>query len=137
MQLKVRYKGFRTITRSRTLPEPTDLAADIGRVARELLDAVDVGDGVRLLGVSVQQLVATSGAVEAGGVRDRGARPARPVLQAPPARSRASTTTRAPIPRAHAALERSVDAVRARSATVPSGPASRVAVWAGPGAVTR
>ena len=29
VQLKVRYTGFRTITRSRTLPEPTDLAVDI------------------------------------------------------------------------------------------------------------
>ena len=57
VQLKVRFGDFRTITRSRTLPEPTDLAADIAGVARELLRALDVAGGVRLLGVSAQQLV--------------------------------------------------------------------------------
>ncbi len=56
VQLKLRYKDFRTITRSRTLPEPTNLAADIAAVARALLDAVDIGDGIRLLGVAMQQL---------------------------------------------------------------------------------
>ena len=56
VQLKLRYKDFRTITRSRTLPEPTNLAADIGAVARALLDAVEIGDGIRLLGVAMQQL---------------------------------------------------------------------------------
>jgi DNA polymerase IV len=56
VQLKLRYKNFRTITRSRTLPEPTNLAADIAGVARALLDAVEIGDGIRLLGVAMQQL---------------------------------------------------------------------------------
>jgi len=57
VQLKVRFADFRTITRSRTLPAATDLAAEIAATARALLDGVDPGDGVRLLGVSVQQLV--------------------------------------------------------------------------------
>jgi DNA polymerase IV len=56
VQLKLRYKSFRTITRSRTLPERTNLAADIAGVARALLDAVEIGDGIRLLGVAMQQL---------------------------------------------------------------------------------
>jgi DNA polymerase-4 len=56
VQLKVRYADFRTITRSRTLEDATDLAADIAHVAGVLLSAVDLGDGVRLLGVSAQQL---------------------------------------------------------------------------------
>jgi DNA polymerase IV len=56
VQLKLRYKSFRTITRSRTLPEPTNLAADIAETARGLLDAVEIGDGIRLLGVAMQQL---------------------------------------------------------------------------------
>ena len=56
VQLKLRYKDFRTITRSRTLPEVTNLAADIAAVARALLDAVDIGDGIRLIGVVMQQL---------------------------------------------------------------------------------
>ena len=57
VQLKVRFGDFRTITRSRTLAAPTDLAADIARVARDLLRSLEVGAGVRLLGVSAQQLV--------------------------------------------------------------------------------
>ena len=56
VQLKLRYKDFKTITRSRTLPEATGSSAEIADVARALLDAVDIGDGIRLLGVSVQQL---------------------------------------------------------------------------------
>ena len=70
VQLKVRYADFRTITRSRTLPAPTDLAADIAATARTLLDGVEVGDGIRLLGVSVQQLVedATPLALDLDGV---------------------------------------------------------------------
>ena len=56
VQLKVRFADFTTITRSRTLPEPIDLAADIRRVASDLLHALDVAPGVRLLGVSGQQL---------------------------------------------------------------------------------
>ena len=54
--IKVRFHDFRTITRSTTLPDQTDLAADIASSARALLDAVDLADGIRLLGVSMQQL---------------------------------------------------------------------------------
>src|SRR5207245_3120118 len=54
VQLKLRYHDFRTITRSRTLPEPTDLTREIAAVAAELLRAVEIGGGLRLLGVSVQ-----------------------------------------------------------------------------------
>jgi DNA polymerase-4 len=56
VQLKVRFADFRTITRSRTLAEATDLAADIGQVADELLGTVDISGGIRLLGVTAQQL---------------------------------------------------------------------------------
>jgi DNA polymerase-4 len=65
VQLKLRYTDFRTITRSRTLPEPTNLASEISDVARALLDAVEIGDGIRLLGVAMQQLHDVDG-VEAG-----------------------------------------------------------------------
>ncbi|MET0627240.1 MAG: DNA polymerase IV [Acidimicrobiia bacterium] len=102
IQLKVRFASFRTITRSRTLPAPTDLAVDIGGVARELLDAVPVAEGVRLLGVSVQQLQVT------GASDDRpGNRPDVPS---------AGVTTQPELfgAESHAALERSVDAVRSR-----------------------
>ena len=56
VQLKLRFGDFRTITRSHTLPTPTDLAAEIGDTARTLLRAIDTGEGIRLLGVSVSQL---------------------------------------------------------------------------------
>jgi DNA polymerase-4 len=56
VQLKVRYADFRTITRSRTLERPTDLAIEISETARDLLRAVELEEGIRLLGVSVQQL---------------------------------------------------------------------------------
>ncbi len=55
--LKVRFGDFRTITRSRTATAPVETAAAICRMALELLGAVDVSAGVRLLGVSVSNLV--------------------------------------------------------------------------------
>ncbi|HUF84762.1 MAG TPA: DNA polymerase IV [Acidimicrobiia bacterium] len=91
IQLKVRFRDFRTITRSRTVAEATAVAAEISSIARELLDAVDIGDGVRLLGVSVQQLEEAK-AVQEQLPLDEGASPAE----------------------RHAAVERSVDALRER-----------------------
>ena len=61
VQLKARYADFRTVTRSRTLPDPTDLADDLARVGRTLLADLPLGDGLRLLGLAAQQLVAASG----------------------------------------------------------------------------
>ena len=92
VQLKVRFPDFATITRAQTLPDPTDVAAVIADAARALLDSVDLGDGVRLLGVSVSQLGAP-GAVQGRLDLDD------PVPATSPER---------------AALERTVDAVRAR-----------------------
>jgi len=54
--LKVRFPDFRTITRSRTLPDPTDVGHEVAGVAAALLDAVDTSVGVRLLGVSCSHL---------------------------------------------------------------------------------
>jgi DNA polymerase-4 len=56
VQVKVRFGDFRTITRSVTVPEPIDSGTDLTRAARPLLQAVDVAEGVRLLGVSVSSL---------------------------------------------------------------------------------
>jgi DNA polymerase-4 len=56
--IKVRYPDFRTITRSATAPEPTSAAADIARQAVDLLARAELHLGVRLLGVSVHNLVA-------------------------------------------------------------------------------
>jgi len=55
--LKVRFGDFRTITRSRRVPDALDSGPALARVAQELLGAVDSSPGVRLLGVSVSALV--------------------------------------------------------------------------------
>jgi DNA polymerase-4 len=68
--VKARYGDFTTITRSRTLARPTDLAAVVAATARSLLDDVDVERGLRLLGVHVSQLAPPSD--EAQGVLDLG-----------------------------------------------------------------
>ena len=52
VQIKVRYRDFDTVTRAETIAAPTDLGAVIGRTAHRLLGALDLRDGVRLLGVS-------------------------------------------------------------------------------------
>ncbi len=54
--LKVRRYDFTTLNRSRTLPHATSSAREIAAHAVELLDGVDVADGVRLLGVGVSGL---------------------------------------------------------------------------------
>jgi DNA polymerase-4 len=147
VQLKVRFGDFTTITRSRTLPEPTDLAADIGRVARALLGALDVGRGVRLLGISAQQLVRAGRPDRRSGAEpaddrsaddqgtlfaddDGGNEPGdAPVTGAP---------APAPEPGEQAALERSVDAVRARFGPGAVGPGRANSLpREGPGPPTR
>jgi len=58
VHLKVRAGDFTTWTRARTLSEPTDLAEEIVRVARELFaERIALGrQGVRLLGVGISGL---------------------------------------------------------------------------------
>ncbi len=56
VQLKLRYGDFTTITRSKTLSEPTDVAHRIAEAARDLHDAVGPHPPVRLLGVRMEQL---------------------------------------------------------------------------------
>jgi DNA polymerase-4 len=58
--LKVRFAGFRTITRSVTLASPVDTAPELLAAARPLLRAIDVSAGVRLLGVSAGNLTPPS-----------------------------------------------------------------------------
>ena len=54
--VKIRDSSFRTITRQRTLPEPTDLTDPIYRAAIELARPEVRGIRVRLLGVSASNL---------------------------------------------------------------------------------
>lgn len=55
--LKLRYEDFRTVTRSRTLAEPTDVARRIYEEAAAALgELVGRGERVRLIGVRAEQL---------------------------------------------------------------------------------
>ncbi|RYV52476.1 DNA polymerase IV [Pengzhenrongella frigida] len=57
VSIKVRTSDFRTLTRSRTLPTPTDVGREIFLVTRELLAGVDLeGLPVRLVGVRTEGL---------------------------------------------------------------------------------
>ncbi|MBZ5736943.1 DNA polymerase IV [Nocardioides mangrovi] len=54
--IKVRLHDFTTLSRSSTLPSPTDSRTTIARMARTLLADLDTSGGVRLLGVGVSGL---------------------------------------------------------------------------------
>jgi DNA polymerase-4 len=54
--VKVRHHDFETHTRSSTLHGPTDSSRVLAQTARSLLDSVDLGGGLRLLGVGVSGL---------------------------------------------------------------------------------
>lgn len=54
--VKVRLHDFTTLSRSHTLPGPTDDARTIARIAKRLLGDVETVGGVRLLGVGVSGL---------------------------------------------------------------------------------
>ncbi|HEX6947211.1 MAG TPA: DNA polymerase IV [Acidimicrobiia bacterium] len=54
--LKVRYSDFETITRSRTLRDPTSSARELTAVGRALLDELAPKRPVRLLGLGASQL---------------------------------------------------------------------------------
>jgi DNA polymerase-4 len=56
VNIKVRFGDFETITRSATLPSPTDSGTVIAREAKRLLGLVDPTPGVRLLGVGVSSI---------------------------------------------------------------------------------
>ncbi len=90
VQLKLRYTDFSTITRAHTLPTPTDLAATIAAEANGLLEAAELRDGIRLLGVTAM------GLEEAGAVQEQ------------------LDFTAAETPPGADALERTLDEVRAR-----------------------
>ncbi|WP_106281693.1 DNA polymerase IV [Geodermatophilus tzadiensis] len=54
--LKLRRYDFTTITRSQTLPQPTDDPRQVASIARRLLAEAGTGGGLRLLGVGVSGL---------------------------------------------------------------------------------
>jgi len=63
--LKARGADFVTVTRSRTLPIPTDLARDLFAIVELLFDALPTpGGGFRLLGVRVEGLARADDGVQ-------------------------------------------------------------------------
>ncbi len=56
MFLKIRYRNFFTLTRSRKLPEPSSDLAVLGDAAVALLDRVEQDKPVRLLGVRLEMV---------------------------------------------------------------------------------
>ncbi|HVE64376.1 MAG TPA: DNA polymerase IV [Mycobacteriales bacterium] len=63
--IKVRFADFTTITRSRTLPDATDLTSTVYATARALYDALALGTTpLRLVGVRVEGLVRASATSE-------------------------------------------------------------------------
>lgn len=62
--VKVRTSDFRTLTRSRTLPTPTDVGRELYLAARDLLAGVDLGGlPVRLVGVRAEGLTPAASTV--------------------------------------------------------------------------
>lgn len=61
--VKIRFASFRTITRSRTLGEPTLLGDTIYDTARTIMAGVELTEGVRLLGVTLSNLQAYGGQI--------------------------------------------------------------------------
>ena len=60
--IKVRTADFRTVSRSRTLHAPTDVAHEILETAWGLFEALRPGDRIRLIGVRMEGLVGSDGA---------------------------------------------------------------------------
>lgn len=54
--LKLRFADFTTLSRSATIPEPTNVGQRIGDVAIELFDRIDLVQPVRLIGVRGEKL---------------------------------------------------------------------------------
>ncbi|WP_349897231.1 DNA polymerase IV [Parafrigoribacterium soli] len=59
--LKLRFSDFRTITRSRTLAEPTDLGRRIYEEASTIYQALGSDEPIRLIGVRMEQLAPAAG----------------------------------------------------------------------------
>jgi DNA polymerase-4 len=74
LAIKVRLTDFRTLNRSHTRSEPTDVSREIYETAVGLFAALAPGDRIRLLGVRAEGLVNASGLARqpALGERERG-----------------------------------------------------------------
>lgn len=61
VSIKVRLSDFTTLSRSRTLPEPTAVGQRIGEAAIDLFDAIERALPVRLVGVRAEKLRSAAG----------------------------------------------------------------------------
>jgi DNA polymerase-4 len=106
--IKVRLSDFRTLNRSRTLPEPTDVTREIFACAWALFEALSPGDRVRLLGVRVEGLGEAGGAPRqlALDEREHGWRDAEVAVDAATARFGASMVRPASLLRTSPSRER-------------------------------
>ncbi|HVA59960.1 MAG TPA: DNA polymerase IV [Mycobacteriales bacterium] len=74
VSIKVRFADFTTLTRSRTLPDPTDVAQEIYRIARILFDGLGLQRArIRLVGVRVEGLAGAAGAFRQLALAERAA----------------------------------------------------------------
>jgi len=55
--LKIRTASFRTITRSRTLPDSTNFDRELYQTALDLYRQTAIGEGIRLLGITGSSLL--------------------------------------------------------------------------------
>ncbi|HEY0260623.1 MAG TPA: DNA polymerase IV [Lacisediminihabitans sp.] len=84
--LKLRYADFSTITRSRTLAEPTDVGRRIYEEVRSIYEGLDSRRAVRLIGVRVEQLTDGEGCQPGLWDTDEGWRDAEDTMDAVTAR---------------------------------------------------
>lgn len=57
ISIKLRYQNFRTITRSKTILQPTDDFLEIYGIAEELIQVNYFGEPLRLVGIGLSQLI--------------------------------------------------------------------------------
>ena len=111
--VKVRFGDFSTITRSHSLSRPIASSAELVKIASALLAAIEVAPGVRLLGVAVSTLEASTevGGGEQLALIDLGSLDGDPSDASTPGRSE---------------VDDAVDAIRERFGTAAVGPAAIV-----------
>jgi DNA polymerase-4 len=117
VNIKLRFGDFTMLTRAHSLEGPLLSSSEIAHIANALLEAIDVGPGVRLLGVAVSSLepLETAGGRQLSllSLEDLGEK------------GEDSKSQRAPEPK-RAEVEAAIDAIRARYGLGAVGPAAVV-----------
>jgi DNA polymerase-4 len=86
VSVQVRTSDLRSLTRSRTLPTPTDGSRELYLAARELIAGVDLGGlPVRLVGVRVEGLTAVADTIRQPTLDEAVGEPSRGRRDVPPA----------------------------------------------------